>query len=348
LFSDLWNSLYSKSDRLAQEHQQHTGPSSGPHPGAPEREIGFGSKVYGSRVRMINPDGTTNVRKRGRGWFRPYDIYQKLILMPQTHFAGGVVLVYLIVNLVFSSAYMLAGMESLAGVTGTTLTEQFLDAFFFSAQTVTTLGYGRIAPVGALASSIAAFESLLGLLGFALATGLLYGRFSRPNARIKFSDMAVLAPYEGKSGFMFRMVNERTSELIEAEVQVMLSYIDLAAGKRDFDILPLEISKINLFAMSWTIVHAIDEESMLWGKDEKYLETIDAEFIILVKAFDDSFGTVVYQRRSYKFWEVLRGKKFVPISEPVGGHIAIDIHRLSEVIDAPLPPIAIAPNAHIA
>ena len=322
---------------MAEEIQRPTVPGSGPTPGAAEREIGFGNKVYGSRIRMINADGSTNVLKRGRAWFRSYDIYQKLILMPWTHFVGGVLLFYLVINIVFSAGYMLVGMDSLQGVTGTTFIEQFLDAFFFSAQTVTTLGYGRISPVGVAASSIAAIESMLGLLGFALATGLLYGRFSRPNARIKFSDLAVIAPYEGQSGFMFRMANERSSELIEAEVQVMMSYIDLSIGKRDFEILPLEINKINLFAMSWTVVHPINAESMMWGKDEKFLETIDAEFIILVKAFDDSFGTVVYQRRSYKFWEVQFGKKFVPISEPLPNHIALDLHRLSEVVDAPFP-----------
>jgi inward rectifier potassium channel len=329
---------------LAQEQQYHTGPQSGATPGAADREIGFGSKVYGSTVRMINHDGTTNVLKRGRGWFRPYDVYQKLILMRWTHFVGGVVLVYLMVNLIFSAAYMAAGMESLSGVSGITFGEQFLDAFFFSAQTVTTLGYGRIAPVGAIASTIAAIESMLGLLGFALATGLLYGRFSRPNARIKFTDMAIIAPYEDKSAFMFRMANERSSELIEAEVQVMISYVDLTHGKRDFELLELEISKINLFAMSWTIVHAIDDKSPLWGKDAAYLEKIDVEFIILVKAFDDSFGTVVYQRRSYKFWEVQWGKKFASIATPVDKHIAIDLHRLSEVTDVALPTPKLTPK----
>jgi inward rectifier potassium channel len=178
---------------------------------------------------------------------------------------------------------------------------------------------------------------MMGLLGFALATGLLYGRFSRPNARIKFTDYAIVAPYEGITGFMFRMANERTSELIEAEVQVMLSFIDPAEGKRDFVALPLEINKINLFALSWTIVHPIDQESMLWGKDEKFLETCDAEFIIMVKAYDDSFGTVVYQRRSYKWFEVKFGKKFVPVSKPVGDHIQLELDRLSEVVDAKLP-----------
>lgn len=321
-----------------QETERPAVPSSGPQPGAAEREIGFGSKDYGSTVRLINPDGTTNVRKVGRGWFRPYDFYHRLIAMPWTKFAVGILLSYLIVNLLFSFAYMAVGMEGLAGISGTTWTEQFLDAFFFSAQTVTTLGYGRIAPVGTAASTIAAIESMMGLLGFALATGLLYGRFSRPNARIKFSDFGVVAPYEGITGFMFRMANERQSELIEAEVQVMLSFVDLTDGTRDFVLLPLEISKINLFPLTWTVVHPINEESKLWGKDADFLKAIDAEFIILVKAFDDSFATTVYQRKSYKWYEVQYGKKFVPITKPVDDHIRVDMHRMNESIDMELPP----------
>jgi inward rectifier potassium channel len=322
---------------LEQEQNKVGVPPSGPTPGAADRELGFGNKVFGKRVRMINPDGSANVVKRGRGRIRPYDLYQRLIFMPWSHFVGGVVGLYLMVNLLFSGAYLLVGVESLSGATGISAFDQFLDAFFFSAQTVTTLGYGRIAPVGAAASTIAAIESMLGLLGFALATGLLYGRFSRPNARIKFSESAIVAPYEGKSAFMFRMVNERSSQLIEAEVQVMLSYVDLGTGKRDFELLELEISKINLFALSWTVVHPIDEKSLLWNKNSQFLEACDAEFIILVKAFDDSFGTTVYQRRSYKFWEVQFGKKFVPMSHPTETHIELEMDLLSKANDAELP-----------
>jgi inward rectifier potassium channel len=306
-------------------------------PGAAgEREIGFGKKSFGSSVRMINPDGTINVRKLGRGWFRHYDVYHKLLAMKSSHFFAGILASYLVVNLIFSVAYLLVGMDGLAGVTGLTTWEQFLDAFFFSAQTITTLGYGRIAPVGAAASTVAAIESMLGLLGFALATGLLYGRFSRANARIKFSDHAIVAPYEDKTGFMFRMANERTSVLVEAEVQVMLSYVDERDGKRDYVILPLEISKINIFALTWTVVHPIGPESPLWGKNPQFLEACDAEFIILLKAFDDSFGTTVYQRCSYKWSEIKFGKKFVPVTVPEHDHILLDMRRLSEVTDAPL------------
>lgn len=299
-----------------------------------EKEIGFGTKVYGPSIRMINPDGSPNVVKTGRGWFRHYEVYQRLITMPWWRLGVLIVLGYFLTNILFSAAYLAVGMDSLAGVTGESTWEQCLDAFFFSAQTITTLGYGRISPVGTAASSIAAIESMLGLLGFALATGLVYGRFSRPNARIKFSENALVAPYRGITGLMFRMANERSSDLIEAEVEVTLSYVDLERNKRTFKLLELEISRINLFAMSWTVVHPIDEESPFYGLGLAELERRDIELVILLKAFEASFSSTVYRRQSYKASEILFGKKFAPMSEPIEGSIHVDLGKISAVIDA--------------
>ena len=299
-----------------------------------EKEIGFGSKIYGPSIRLINQDGTPNVEKTGRSWFRPYEIYQKLTSMPWWRFGGLIVVGYFLLNILFSIGYLAVGMDSLAGVTGETAFEEFLDAFFFSAQTVTTLGYGRMSPVGTAASTIAAIESMVGLLGFALATGLIYGRFSRPNARIKFSESALVSPYQDKTGLMFRMANERNSDLIEAEVEVMLSYVDLKQNKRTFKMLDLEISRINLFAMSWTVVHPIDEESPLYGLSKADLVEQDIEMIILFKAFEASFSSTVYRRQSYKASEVMFGKRFAPMSSPQNGSIHVDLGKISTVIDA--------------
>lgn len=301
-----------------------------------EKELGFGSKVYDQTVRMINPDGTANVVKNGRAWFRPYDIYQELITMSWLKFLIFILLGYFLSNILFSAAYLAIGMDSLAGVTGETMWERFLDAFFFSAQTITTLGYGRISPVGTAASTVAAIESMIGLLGFALATGLMYGRFSRPTARILFSEKAIVAPYEGITGLMFRMANERSSDLIEAEVQVMVAYVDPESRKRDFDYLELEISKINLFAMSWTVVHPINESSPIYNWTIKDMKDRDVEFIILVKAFETTFSNTVYRRHSYKPEEIEFGKKFIPISKPVNGTLHVDLSKIGEFVDTEL------------
>jgi inward rectifier potassium channel len=291
------------------------------------------SKSIGN-LKVLRPDGSINVVKRGRGWWRTYDLYHKLLSMSWLSFVGIILIGYVSANLVFSMAYMMIGMDSLAGVEGVTRFEQFLDSFFFSAQTITTLGYGRIAPVGTAASTVAAIESMVGLLGFAVGTGLLYGRFSRPVARIKFSEKAIVAPYEEGKAMMFRMANERSSQLIEVEVQVTLSYVDRETGKRDWERLTLELDKIILLALSWTVVHPIDEKSPFWNLDHKGLEAMDAEMIIIVKAFDDSFGTTVYQRMSYKFWEIEFGKKFTSMVVPDSKSIHLDMAKVGEYADA--------------
>lgn len=295
------------------------------------RELGFGTRVYRKRLRLINPNGSFNVVKRGRNRFRWYDLYHDLITMSWLRFAGLIMAYYLVINLVFSSLYMAVGLDNLEGTTGESPLMKFMDGFFFSAQTVTTLGYGRISPVGTAASTIAAIESLVGLMGFALATGLIYGRFSRPIARIKFSESMVVAPYRDIKGLMFRLANERSSELIELEMQVVYSFVDGESGKRKFLPLELELNKINFLSLSWTVVHPIDENSPLTGKSKEEFEHEDAEFLVMVKAFDDSFSTNVYQRTSYKYWDVVFDAKFTNIVHAGADQkLHIDISRIGE------------------
>jgi inward rectifier potassium channel len=295
------------------------------------RELGFGTRVYRKRVRLINKDGSFNVVKRGRNRFRTYDFYHTLITMSWSRFIGLILLYYLGINLVFSLLYLAVGLDNLAGTTGDTPFMQFMDAFFFSAQTVTTLGYGRISPLGTPASTIAAIESLVGLMGFALATGLIYGRFSRPNSRIKFSESMVVAPYRDIRGLMLRLANERSSELIELEIQLVYSYIEGDTERRRFLPLDLELNKINFLSLAWTVVHPIDDKSPLRDKTAEHLAAEDAEFLVLIKAFDDSFSTNVYQRSSYKYWDVVFNAKFTNIVHAGNDDkLHIDISRIGE------------------
>lgn len=279
------------------------------------RDFGFGTKVVSRNQRLMHPDGRSNVRKKGLDFFEKLQFYHSLIKMSWTKFNLIVVASYIVMNLFFAGLYELIGVENLAGVTGKTPLEKFEDAFFFSAQTLTTLGYGRINPVGNLASTVAAIESMVGLLGFALATGLLYGRFSRPRARLVFSKNAVVAPYQGINGWMFRFASKSHSELLDVEVNVILTMIANDDGKeiRKFYPLELERNKITMLSMSWTVVHPIDEKSPM--KDLSYadLEKSDAEFLIFFKAFDDTFADTVHSRTSYRYDQVVFGAKFVTI-----------------------------------
>jgi inward rectifier potassium channel len=293
-------------------------------------DLGLGLQAGPNRG--VNKDGTFNVRRVGLPRFRPYEFYHHLITMGWVPFLSLLFLAFLGTNALFALLYLGIGMDHFVRAGGGSLQDRLLDAFFFSAQTLTTVGYGHISPKGPLASAAAALESLLGLLSFALATGLLYGRFSRPQACLRFSSRAVVAPYQQIEGFMFRLVNMRSNQLIEVEATVSLSFQDLASNTRRFMLLPLERSKIHLFPSSWTVVHPIDETSPLLGMTEADLRRAKAEFIVLIKAFDDTFSQTIYARTSYTAEEVHWGTRFKPV-HAVGpdGVTELDVRDLDEV-----------------
>jgi inward rectifier potassium channel len=300
----------------------------------PNDILGLGMKVGPGRG--VNKDGTFNVRRLGMPRFRTYELYHHLITMGGFRFLGLVLLGYLLTNALFAAIYLGMGMEHFVRPGGDGFLDRMLDAFFFSAQTLTTVGYGQISPKGHLVSAVAALESLLGLLSFAMATGLLYGRFSRPHAQIRFSAKGLVAPYGAITGFMFRFVNRRSNQLIEVEATVVLSILDADTSTRSYVPLPLERSKISLFPTNWTVVHPIDEKSPLYGMNESDLRSAQAEFIVLIKAFDETFSQTIYQRTSYIAAEVQWGARFRPMSTiGVYGNLEMDIDLVdaTEVVD---------------
>ena len=279
------------------------------------KDSGFGTGAGTQGGRFINKDGSFNVRKRGGNPLKRLSTYRALITMSWWKFMGNVFLFYALVNLFFALIYVAIGTDHLGGVSGITPAEKFLDAFFFSTQTLATVGYGRINPIGITANFVAAAESLVGLLCFALATGLLYARFSKPVAKIIFSDNMLVAPYEGGRALMFRMANAKNNQLTDVEVQVLLSLTVNENGNklRKFYRLKLERDTINFLALSWTVVHPLDEESPLFGYSEADLQESDAEFMIPVKGFDDTYEQTVHTRRSYKYYEVIWNARFTPM-----------------------------------
>ena len=202
-------------------------------------------------------------------------------------------------------------------------------------QTLSTIGYGTIHPVGVIPNLIVTVESYYSLLANALITGLVFARFARPTAKIVLSSVAVIAPYKDITAFMFRIVNGRNNQLIEVKAQVIAARLLNGADKmaRKFDVLDLERKSVTFFPLTWTIVHPIDENSPLFGITERDLQNSDAEFLILLTATDETFATTVHQRSSYKPSEVLYGYKFVSIYNEMkaGEPISIDIRKLSEV-----------------
>lgn len=306
-------------------------------------DLGFGAKIPTRNARLLNQDGTFNVERRGVPLHVALNFYHLLTGISWPAFILVVLGGYLAANLAFSLVYMGLGVEHLVGHTGASEAEGFFDAFFFSAQTLTTVGYGRISPDGIATSMVASLESLAGLMGFALATGLLYSRFARARSRLLFSQSALIAPYRGGTAFMFRFANARKNQLIETEAEVSLSWIDPRTGSRSFQELPLERSRIQFFPLSWTIVHPIDKASPLWGMTAEDFRDGDGEFFVHIKAFDDVFGQTVYMRYSYRFEEVVFGAKFAFIfGRSPSGATTLDLDRLNEHEPADLPAAPVA------
>jgi inward rectifier potassium channel len=280
----------------------------------PSFDPGLTQKYDGPLRRVINPDGSFNVLRRGTNW-RDVNPYLHLVSIPWTRFFLWILLSYVLVNSLFAGVYMLLGPGALTGRPGTDqASSRFLQCFFFSSQTLTTVGFGAISPVSPAANIVAAFEALCGLLGFAVATGLLFGRVSRPSARIGFSGKALISPYQDGTSFQFRMVNRRANTLIEPSATLMLMTVDRTDGtaRREFRLMKLERPSIMLFPLTWTIVHPIDPDSPLFGKTHAELEALQAEFMVLIKAWDETFSQTVHQRFSYRYSELVWGGKFTP------------------------------------
>src|SRR3982074_2776331 len=227
-------------------------------------------------------------------------------------------------NALCAVAFLQCGAGALGGQPQAVMGGRFLRAFFFSVDTFATIGYGNVYPVGTIANTLVAIESLVGLLFVALLTGLVCARFARPPAAVMFSDVAVVAPYQGRTGFMFRIANARSNQLMDLEAKVLYSRLD-GPGRR-YDQLKLERTKVVFFPLSWTIVHPIDESSPLWGLEHGDLVRNDAEFDILMSGIDETFSQMVHARSSYKPQELVFGAKYSNIYKPVGpgGPISID------------------------
>lgn len=278
---------------------------------------GFSPNTNLEGGRLANKDGSVNLIKIGIPFWERISLYHTLLRMGRYPFLAAIFLFYTVLNLFFASIYVALGVESLQGANGSPdgIMNEFLHAFFFSSQTLTTVGYGHISPVGFWANVVASFESFMGILSFALVTGLLYGRFTRPKAFIRFSDNMVIAPHKGRSALMLRLVTYKNNHLtdVEATINVAIHQSENGTRVRRFYPLTLEISRINSLALSWTIVHLIDEESPMYGLTHEEMKERGLEVLIYIRGFDDSFSNVVQQRTSYTASEIVWGAKFQPM-----------------------------------
>jgi len=296
------------------------------------------TQQYSAEIsRVIRKDGQFNVRRHGTTW---HDIHPYLYFLnaPWYVFFGFMAAAFVAVNLAFATTYYLIGTQYLPGAEAATESGRFLNAFFFSSQTLTTVGYGIIAPRGVLVNFIASFEAMTGLMGFAVVTGFLVGRVSRPTARIGFSDRMVVAPYQDVTGLQFRLVNRGVSNLMELEASVLLMTVETIEGRqqRKYQRLELERDKVLFLALTWTIVHPIDANSPLFGKTAADLERLKAEVLILIKGTDDMFSQVVHARYSYRYDEIVWNAKFTPAFEiDDEGTMRLDVGKVGDHVKLP-------------
>jgi inward rectifier potassium channel len=294
----------------------------------PNFDPGLTQQFYSPLRRAINKDGSFNVHRRGTTW-RDVHPYLHLINMQWGKFFTVIFFAYVVVNTLFALVYFSLGPGELQGADGTTAFDHFLNSFFFSAHTLTTVGYGSISPRGIAANFMAAFEAMVGLMGFALATGLLFGRVSRPSARIGFSEKLLVAPYRDSTSLQFRIVNQRANNLMELEAKVLLMTVEGTPLTRRYTALKLERDSVYFFPLTWTIVHPIDQESPLRGRSVEELAKLQAEVLILIKGFDDTFSQTVHARYSYRYDEVVWGARFTPAFQiDRAGDIVLDVDQV--------------------
>jgi inward rectifier potassium channel len=282
---------------------------------------GFGSSSENNAGRFYNrTTGKANVVKKGVNILDRYSWYHTMLALPRVKFLLLILCIYIFVNLIFAGVYYLIGIQHLAGVNTGSVVKNFSEVFFFSTQTFTTVGYGRISPTGFLTSAVATLEAFLGLLSFAIATGLFYGRFSRPQAFLKFSHNLLVSPYKDGIGLMFRMSPYKNNTLSEAEVKLTAAVQIQENGKRmnRFYPLTLEISKVNALTLSWTVVHPIDEKSPLFNLNQDDMQAMNLEILVFVKAFDEVFSNTVMTRTSYTTDEMVWGARFKIMYYPNG------------------------------
>ncbi|MGB1043047.1 MAG: ion channel [Tenacibaculum sp.] len=297
------------------------------------KDPGFGYNSKKDIKGIVNKDGTSNVIHLNKK-FSLDDLYTFFIELSWWKFFLLILIGYTFLNVVFGLIYTAIGIEQITPSKGNFI-DDFLNGFFFSAQTLTTVGYGGIAPKGVTANLIAAFEAMIGLLSFSFITGLLYGRFSKAKAAIHFSDNIILRDFKEHRTVMFRLMNSRKTVMIEPEITVTLSVNEKNTNgeyKREFYRLKLERDKIMYLPTVWTIVHEIDETSPLFKYSNKEIKNLEAKLYVLIQYHEESFGQKVYQMASYDFTELLCNVKYVSSSSfNQEGYTVLNHDKLSEV-----------------
>jgi inward rectifier potassium channel len=266
---------------------------------------------------------------RGQDGSQWKDVYQYVLGLTWPQFMLGLACVYLALNALFATLYLL----NPGGIQGAR-PGSFADAFFFSVQTIGSIGYGLLAPKSPYVNLVVTFESFVAIMYAAIATGLIFARFSRPFARVVFSKVATVVPFEGVPALMFRAANQRANQILDATATVSVArQVTTQEGIsfRRFEELKLVRARTPLFGLSWTIIHTIDEASPLYGATAETCYDEDLEIIVLLSGTDETFSSVIYARHVYQPEDILFGRRFVDVlRQSADGEVEVDLRHFHE------------------
>jgi inward rectifier potassium channel len=284
-------------------------------------DTGFSGNTGNYGGRFVNKDGSFNVKKEGIPFWERFSMFHTMLTLPTWEFISVIVLFFILINLFFTLIFWIVGVSEFTGMITESSWHIFREMFFFSTETFSTVGYGRVNPVGGMANFFAAADALTGSLFFALVTGLLYGRFSKPKAYIQFTRHALISPYKDIKGLMFRFVSFKDNHtLTDVEVKVSLSILEEENGKNiyKFYSLPLERTRVDFLPMNFTVVHPIDDASPLQGLTLEDLRNSDFEIYVSLRGYDDGYSSTVLQRTSYTYNEIVFNAKFAQMYKESG------------------------------
>ncbi|MEO7175673.1 MAG: ion channel [Saprospiraceae bacterium] len=294
-------------------------------------DLGFGNQITKEGTRLLQPDGSFNIKRVG---FRVTNFYLELVELTWSSFFLILILSYILINSLYALLFVWIGIDQLYGIEKGAFSHEFMQAFFFSIQTFATVGYGAISPHGFQANLLSSFIAFTGVLMFALATGLFYARFSKPKSMIRFSDVAVLAPYQSGKAFMFRLVNTSKTKVSDLLCRVIFSWVDKDSPNtvRRYANVKLERDKVIFLPLNWTVVHPIDDQSPFYGLSMAELKVLDIEVFVVLSGFDQTFAQTVFANTSFNSDQILDNHKFKPMYHTDGGSTVLELDEISAVM----------------
>jgi inward rectifier potassium channel len=293
-------------------------------------DLGFGEKFTSDYARLLNEDGSFNIQREGSG---KVNVFKTLINMSWPKFFGYFIILYVTINFGFALLYLAGGEGSIQNLSEGNLFVKLEELFYFSVQTFTTVGYGKLNPISTYANILATFNAFSGLMFFALVTGLFFSKFSTPIDHIRYSKNIIIDNYKGSHALMMRIVNELDNHIMNLNARITMSWInnENEDPRRKFAQLPLEIDSIYLFPLNWTLVHKIDERSPLYGKSKEDLMNTKAEFIIMIHGYDRTYSKEIHSGSSYVCKDLIYGAHFNTMYESKNNQNILHIDQIDDL-----------------